>query len=133
MKYLTFILIAGMTLGACKSKKKSTDVADQNQTTMKDQVSQEPLNYPLVVSFYSPGDGINHEAHEEFLGYAGDYELALDEAKTPWGREGEVDYCLALTELSDAQKAVFIADVKAMLAETNKVRILENSPCINRR
>jgi hypothetical protein len=57
----------------------------------------------LVISFYSICCGIDHKAKEKLDKFIRQYEKAkgkrLTKAAVRWGREGEIDYCLALLEL----------------------------------
>jgi hypothetical protein len=47
----------------------------------------------------------------------------------PWGREGEIDYCLKLSELNNQQQVKFIADTKEVLKKSELVRYYENRTC----
>jgi hypothetical protein len=53
--------------------------------------------------------------------------------KTPWGREGETDFCLMLNELTPSEQDEFIAMTRTHLKEAKWVNIKENYPCINRK
>ena len=68
------------------------------QTQASEQTSR------LVVSFYSICCGIDHKAKEKLDEFIKRYEKAkgkpLTKAAVRWGREGEIDYCLKLSELS---------------------------------
>jgi hypothetical protein len=46
-----------------------------------------------------------------------------------WGREGEIDYCLKLSELNNQQQVKFIADTKELLKKSELVRYYENRAC----
>jgi hypothetical protein len=46
-----------------------------------------------------------------------------------WGREGEIDYCLKLSELNNQQQVKFIADTKEVLKKSKLVRYYENTTC----
>ena len=48
--------------------------------------------------------------------------------KTPWGKEGEVDYCIELSGWQPEVKEKFIKSVKDML-RVIQVHIYENHPC----
>lgn len=79
----------------------------------------------LVVSFSSPGSGINHAAVStlrrlveakggaELLGLRVDY----------WGMEGERDYRFGLPGMSAAERDAFVADVRAALEGMSSVSI----------
>jgi hypothetical protein len=51
----------------------------------------------------------------------------------PWGREGEVDYCFMLSELSAKEQSRFINALKDQLKFSELVQITENQPCKPRR
>jgi hypothetical protein len=87
----------------------------------------------LVVSFYSICCGIDHKAQERLDKFIKRYEKAkgkqLTKATVRWGREGEVDYCLNLSELSRREQKRFIAQVRWLLKRSKLVHINENVAC----
>ena len=87
----------------------------------------------LVVSFYSRGNGINREAAgklENFLiQYSQRTHSEISYRKVPWGREGEVDFCIPLAGMNSGQRDKFISSVKELLRTAETVHIMENSPC----
>ncbi len=101
----------------------------------KENTKQEEL-YRLSVVFYSIGSGTENNymrAFEDYIGtYAGNVGKNIDYLKTPWGREGETDYCLLLNELSGDEQGNFIAGAKAVLDSAKWVHIYENQPCAHK-
>lgn len=93
--------------------------------------------YSLVVSFYSVASGIDHKARKRFeeqlekfkseKGY--NFEASIN----PWGREGEVDYCIDLHELSTSERESFIEEVKTTLQEGKHINIKKNARCVHKR
>ena len=82
----------------------------------------------LIVSFFSLGDGTDHEAGEKLRDWLeGRDDLGVRRAD--WGMEGETDYCFALTALSAAEQAALVAEVKTLLADSKKVNYFEHQPC----
>ena len=91
----------------------------------------------LVVSFYSICCGIDHKAQENLDKFIKRYEKAkgkqLTKAAVRWGREGEIDYCLKLSELSPREQKRFISKVRLMLKRSKLVHINENVACQSER
>ncbi len=91
----------------------------------------------LVVSFYSICCGINRQAQEKFDKFITGYEKKRGKrlAKTAirWGKEGEIDYCLRLSELSPRERKIFIYRVRLLLKRSKLVHINENVPCRSER
>jgi len=97
------------------------------QTEASEQTSR------LVVSFYSICCGIDHKAQEKLDNFIKRYEKAkgkpLAKAAVRWGKEGEIDYCLKLSELSPKEQKKFIAQVRVLLKTSKLVNINENAAC----
>lgn len=83
----------------------------------------------FIVSFYSPGNGIDRNAKTKFASFLKIFEPTLAYTTTKWGREGEVDYCFDLKELGAKQQDAFIASTKELLAASKKVRLSEHELC----
>jgi hypothetical protein len=101
------------------------------QTQAREQTSR------LVVSFYSICCGIDHQAQENLDKFIKRYEKTkrkqLTKTAVPWGREGEVDYCLKLSELSPREQKRFIAKVRLLLKRSKLVHINEKVACQSER
>jgi len=86
----------------------------------------------LVVSFYSVGGGSDYKAAVEFENYINQYSERTNKPipfkKIQWGREGEVDYCIELSEWIDDSRGKFIDEVRKFLKGV-QVHIKENHPC----
>jgi hypothetical protein len=99
------------------------------------EVSEQPSR--LVVSFYSICCGIDQKAKAKLDTYISNYEKArgkqLKKTEAHWGREGEVDYCFKLAELSPGERKRFISKVKSLLKRSKLVHINKNAPCSNAR
>lgn len=131
------ILIFG-TL-ACKQSKEAS--SSTNTEHIEKEASLDPDSFPaqsrLVVTFFSIASGTDYKAtvrFEDFIGeYAGEIGKTVDYEKTHWGREGETDFCLELTELDTEQQADFVRRTRKLLETAEHVNIYENSPCKHRR
>ena len=86
--------------------------------------------------FYSIGEGIDFNMSNAFEDSIGSYSLKIgkpiDYKKTPWGREGEIDFCLKLNELTPSEQKVFISEIRNQLKKAKWVNIFENYPCPDR-
>ena len=94
-------------------------------------------NMRLVVLFYSIGEGSEFNLIKEFensiKNYAASIGKEIDFRKQSWGREGETDFCLPLTELNVSQQVDFVTKSKSLLQKGKWVNIYENYPCPKRR
>lgn len=127
--YLIAFLILSLT--ACGSSKN----AKQTETPSTE-VNSSNL-YRFNVSFISIGTGVDVKAKQQFLDYKKEYEIknnvTIDAEIAQWGREGETDYCLKLSELKSDEQSAFISDVKALLKDNKLVQLSENDVCKNKR
>lgn len=112
----------GMLYTSCKSLK-----GNKEHTEVDNVAAEESSRF--IVSFYSPGNGIDRNAKNKFDAFLKKFEPTLAYTTTKWGREGEVDYCFDLTELSAEQQEAFIASAKELLSTSKKVRFSENETC----
>ena len=46
-----------------------------------------------------------------------------------WGREGETDYCVKLSQLNSDEQAKFISSIKEIIKTSKLVRYSENTTC----
>ncbi len=90
----------------------------------------------LTISFYSIGSGTDGEAIKSLNEYLSSYEKAkgirLAREEVRWGKEGEIDYCLRLTEIAPKEQVKVIAEIRSLLKNAKFVRIEENVPCRNK-
>ena len=125
---LLIFLIAG-----CHSTKKAaeskTPDASKTQPSTTDEIA---AMKNLVVSFYSRGSGADHKAAKQLENFLYEYgdrrKMTIPYSKIPWGKEGEVDYCISLTGWADDLRSKFIGGVKDLLRGA-QVHIKENIPC----
>lgn len=89
-------------------------------------------NYRFIVSFYSPGNGIDTKMKESYLDFIGNNYPIIKFEKTNWGREGEVDFCFLLDELNENDQVKFITESNNILSNSERVNVYENVPCRNR-
>ncbi len=92
----------------------------------------EEETYPLVVSFYSKGEGIDNKVNEAFVKFLASYTKKIVYEPTHWGREGEIDYCLKLSKLPPAEHADFIKKAKDLLSKSALVHVNENAKCVHK-
>jgi len=106
--------------------------ATQEETVTDNQADGRQV-YHIVVSFYSIGAGINTQARNALNNLLEEYttqkNLPVHVEKRPWGREGEVDYCIDLKDLTQKDRQQFINKSKEYLASQDWVRIKENTVC----
>ena len=88
--------------------------------------------YPLVVSFFSIASGIDLKVHGEFEKFLSTYPKKIAFEPTHWGREGEIDYCLKLSELSTAEQTNFVKKAKDLLSKSTLVYVNENAKCVHK-
>ena len=120
IKYFAFGFVVILSL-------MSLTVSAQSQTPVKQQTSR------LIVSFYSICCGIDQQAQEKFDKFLNTYEKTkrkkLSRSANRWGREGEIDYCLKLSELSRSEQKKFVSKVRSLLKSSKLVNINENAAC----
>ncbi len=88
--------------------------------------------YPLVVQFYSKGEGIDSKTNDAFTKFMDTYPKKISYEPTHWGREGEIDYCLKLSELSSPEQADFVKKAKEVLSKSTLVHVNENAACAHK-
>ena len=49
-----------------------------------------------------------------------------------WGREGELDYCFKLSELSKEDQEDFVSGIKPLAGGSKQTVVVENAPCRNK-
>jgi hypothetical protein len=128
-----FIVAFAIALSACTSPKNVDKVSDKKDTVAKPFLADSLSRF--VVSFYSIGTGVNGIAKEKFdafiLKFNKDNGVILAVQSTNWGREGEVDLCFKLRELTAAQEVDFITKSKALLQNDEHINFEEMVQCKN--
>ena len=112
--------------GSTNANGTGTTMGNENSNSTK-------TTYDLVLSFYSIGAGIDNEAKEGYDKFLEGYKGKVNAEETRWGREGEVDYCLKLSGLSEGEKKDFVAKSRQVLEKSKLVHIKENSPCVHKK
>ena len=109
-----------LSFSACNSTK---NTASSNTENSKTEV------YRLIVSFFSTASGIDQEARKGFTEWVTNKGSSLKMETVPWGREGEVDYCFLLNNMSSDEQNKFINEVKENLSSAKNVHFYENEAC----
>jgi len=82
----------------------------------------------LKVSFLSEGEGIDYKTKEEFEKWLAMREKFTYET-TSWGRQGEVNYCFRMTNISTREQDIFVRDVRTFLVDKELVVVSEYAKC----
>lgn len=144
--HLIIIISVFLSIDSCKSKKDTTtdsssytapqpvtsstsSITTNSAGTATAVVIPQNSNTRFVVSFYSTGQGIDGTVHGEFVKFLDSYPKKITYEPKHWGREGETDYCLALSELSSSEQLDFINKAKAILSKSKLVHQKENAQC----
>lgn len=114
---------------SCKSNSSSKTSIKMTKIIENKEVNNK---YKLVISFYSIGGGTDGTYIRKFNEFVENYNPKPNAIITPWGREGEIDYCFTLNELSTKQKKDFINQVRELLKDCKLVHINENAPCVHK-
>lgn len=118
------------TLGTAQTETLTSDATAKIDSTKGDL-------YRLSVVFFSIGSGTDNKAMTAYEDFISDYAVKvgknIDFERTPWGREGETDYCLRLNELDAKGQADFVQQTKDKLKDAKWVHIYENEPCRHKR
>lgn len=131
MKQLLF-LIAMISLAcpfmACKTKKQASASTETSATMTEPQTEK----YRLIISFISKGTGTDGEKRLAILDYIEKHPKKPANKSIYWGREGETDYCLSLTELSKSEQTTFVNEVKKIAGTSDRIFISENTECLHK-
>lgn len=122
-KTVTFLIITLLfSFFTCKSKSAATNI---NSVTAE--------NYRIVIAFISKGAGIDYKSLEAVTKLIADQTKKTQVETFRWGREGELDLCLKLLELSTKEQKNLILEIKNIVGNADLVRISENSPCVHKK
>jgi hypothetical protein len=105
---------------------------DYEHWSAQEKSTSENDKFPLVVSFYSMGQGTDLKVKEEFEKFLNSYPKKISYEPIHWGREGETDYCLKLSELSSSEQETFIKKAKEILKKSSLVYVNEQAKCVNK-
>jgi hypothetical protein len=86
-------------------------------------------DYRVVMSFASPGVGIDEQALKRTLDTVGIYDIDLSPDVHEWGLEGERNLCFSLRGLNDEAQALFIDQLDDIAQAAVLVTVHENAPC----
>jgi len=137
--FFAIIAFAALSVTGCKSQEEtsSTQPVQKKATKGGESISNDSKPAPqaetcrLVVSFISIGEGPDFQAKDKVENFVSKWndekkQNVFYEAKA-WGREGEVDFCFKLNELTEKEQLVFIDGAKASVSESELVRFKENA------
>jgi len=131
MKITVVLILFLFGFVACNTSKKTTETKSQNQVSQK-----KPLPdslYRFTVSFISIGSGTDKNAKQQFIQFIQQFNeknnVKVNAEIANWGREGETDYCLKLSELNKQQQNQFLTETKEVLKNSALVRYEENCIC----
>src|SRR2546430_1712134 len=127
---LTVLGILLLPFAACGGKKTATATAPPAAPPVAQTAPDD--SYRLVVSFYSEGGGVDMKTKDEFEKFLNSNAKKIAFEPTRWGREGETDYCLKLSELSSSEQADFVKKAKELLSKTKLVHFDENAKCVHK-
>lgn len=141
---VAIILLSFYSCTGCKHKEKvsTTTITTTTKTTdtpvnvtvvPADTMKVKPGNVRMLVSFISIGAGTDYKTREKYDAYIEKMAKKPAFDKAAWGREGEVDYCFPLTDLSAQEVADFVLSTKEMMKDNSLVIISENVPCTHKR
>jgi maltose-binding protein MalE len=131
MKITVVLILFLFGFVACNTPKKTTESKLQNQVSQK-----KPLPdslYRFTVSFISIGSGTDKNAKQQFIQFIQQFNeknnVKVNAEIANWGREGETDYCLKLSELNKQQQNQFLTETKEVLKNSALIRYEENCFC----
>ncbi len=140
MKRILYVALPLLLLTTACNRKQAP-VAQDDAKTDTTVVTQEPAPLPegsvenarLVVMFISKGAGIDQKTKEAFEKWLQEQPRQVKWEVTTWGREGELNYCLKLDELSTRDQEKFVEQTRIFLTDKDLVIVTENAPCDRRR
>jgi hypothetical protein len=143
-KYVSIVVGLAMALGCGTSQPATSttkeelpprDPAKDRAETVEDEMQS--MKYRLIISFISIGEGPDFNAKSGLDRAVAEWEKrkgkSLKQEQYPWGREGEVDYCFQLLELTSNEQQEFIKELTTTIGTSKLVQISENQPCMHKR
>jgi hypothetical protein len=112
---------------SCSTRQKTSDQAENEDALELNESQKETSRF--IVSFYSPGNGIDHEMKSKYQSFLTENYSTISYNTAKWGREGEVDLCFDLAEWSEKDQIHFINESKDLLSSSDKVNFYENKAC----
>lgn len=159
--HFIIFLILTFTFQGCKPQKNNPVVAEQSETVktsfqsnaqelimekpaeqsnMNEAISQPKTNTDMDtiqlywVSFYSIGGGIEISKAESFNALMQELEAdgTVKVERVPWGREGELDFCIDFLKLDSKRKEEIIQQIQSKLRGAKHVHQKLNGECKKR-
>jgi len=125
-KIILFLSVIMLTV-ACKHTK----------STEKSTSAPEATKYRVIASFASKASGPDATAIAKLESYLISFgkkeKVTISYDKVPWGKEGEMDYCFTLTELSKSKQDEFVKGLTNLTKSSPTVSITENSVCSHKK
>lgn len=128
--FLASVISLSVASVACKSNKSASSSGASSAASAQspeNAAASSEQTYRIIVSFTSKGAGTSAEKREAFLKYVESHPKKPAYKEVLWGREGETDYCLTLSELSKKEQLTFVEEVKKAMAGSDQVFITENA------
>ncbi|MEX1188050.1 MAG: hypothetical protein WED33_02260 [Bacteroidia bacterium] len=119
-----------------KMEVKKIEIAEVKSVDMSSQAKNDSL-YSVIVSFFSIGSGVDFTVAREFEAYVKGFETEnsdyISVERVPWGREGEVDYCIMFNNLNKEKARAFVSKCREITSKTEWVHMNLDSECKRRR
>jgi hypothetical protein len=133
---ISFLIL--LTVISCKNNSQTASTVDNSIKTdsVVTQFKDTTEKYRLVVMFYSIGEGTEYQFIKAFEDSISSFSqksgTKINYSKKAWGREGETDFCLKLSELAKPEIEDFIQMTRDMFKKAKWVNVYENYTCIPR-
>ena len=115
------------SFSSCKTKASTSKSKNMKSDAVKFET------YSLVITFFSIGTGVDYKTKKIFDEWTINFEQKIGKKikleSYPWGREGEVDVCISMENLSTEQKKEFTTEAKKIISASKLARLEENVIC----
>lgn len=119
------------------SKPQKTTEIEKVEVSPKESLTGKERASTLLVSFYSIGGGIDVKNAQSFDNFISEYKTQQGKSvayeRVPWGREGELDYCVSFSDLNSEETEQFIDASKAKIQDCKMVHFKINGECKRKR
>jgi hypothetical protein len=133
MRIFLLIIAVAILSGGCKPKQNSVAAPPAKPSPTASLPTGDELQVlnNLVISFYSTGEGVNQKAVETVENFLKEYsaKYPVPYSKVAWGREGEVDFCILLSQIEGDERRIFVDKVRTLVKGFELIHIYENQPC----
>jgi hypothetical protein len=110
----------------------ATSKSSRNQSSSLERPTNSSTSR-FIVSFYSIGSGTETDQVDllrtHINQYGEQHKKQISYNLVPWGREGEMDFCFTLKELTPVQQKDFVISTHNILSKARWVHFSENQPC----